>query len=60
MGKSVFVRIFSNFCPKFGREVDHDELNNVIKGTFSKPPLPTEFFTFANRVKIGFFRFSGL
>ena len=35
----MFVQKFSNFDLKFGREVDLDELNNVIKGTFSISPL---------------------
>ena len=40
MGKSLDVcELFSNFGLKFGREIDLDELNNVIKGTFSKSPL---------------------
>ena len=47
----MFVRIFSNFDLKFGREVDLDELNNVIKGTFSKYPLSTELFTLENSAK---------
>ena len=51
----MFVRIFSNFDLKFGREVDLDELNNVIKGTFSISPLSTELFTLENRAKIGIF-----
>ena len=49
------VRIFSNFGLKFGREVDLDELNNVIKGTFSISPLSTELFTLENRAKIRIF-----
>ena len=51
------IRIFSNFDLKFGREVDLDELNNVIKGTFSKSPLSTdcELFSLENRLKIGIF-----
>ena len=55
MGKSLFARIFSNFDLKFGREVDLDELNNVIKCTFSKSPLPTELFILENRAKICIF-----
>ena len=38
MGKCLFVQKFPNFDLKFGREVDLDELNNVIKGTFSISP----------------------
>ena len=48
----LFVRIFSNFDLKFGRKVDLDELNNVIKGTFLISPLSTELFTLENRAKI--------
>ena len=59
MGKSLFVRIFSNFGLKFGREIDLDELNNLIKGTFSISPLSTELFTLENRAKIGIFGFGG-
>ena len=55
MGKSVFVKIFSNFDLKFGREVDLDELNNIWLSTFAKFPLSTELFTLENRVKIGIF-----
>ena len=51
----MFVRIFSNFGLKFGREVDLDELNNIWLGTFAKFPLSTEIFTLENRVKIGIF-----
>ena len=52
MGKGLFVNFFSNFDLQFGREVDLDELNNVIKGTFSISPLSTELFTLENRAKI--------
>ena len=53
MGKSVFVRIFSNFDLKFGRDVDLDELNNVIKVLFQYlHPLSTELFTLENLAKI--------
>ena len=49
MGKSLFVNFFSNFD---GREIYLDELNNVIKGTFSKSPLSTdELFTLENLAK---------
>ena len=51
MGKRLFDRIFSNFGLKFGREIDLDELNNVIKGTFSISPLSTELFTLENLAK---------
>ena len=46
------MNFFSNFDKKFGREIDLDELNNVIKGTFSKSPLSTELFTLENLAKI--------
>ena len=52
MGKSVFVRVFSNFELKFGREVDLDELNNIWRGTFAKFPLSTELFTLENLTKM--------
>ena len=55
MGKSLFVNFFPNFDLKFGREVDLDELNNLIKGTFSISALSTELFTLENRAKIGIF-----
>ena len=48
----MFVNFFSNFDLKFGREVDLDKLNNVIKGTFSISPLSTEIFTLENLAKI--------
>ena len=54
-GQKSVCELFSNFGLKFGRELDLDELNNVIKGTFSISPLSTELFTLENRVKIGIF-----
>ena len=48
----LFVNFFSNFGLKFGKEVDLDELNNVIKSTFLKSSLSTELFTLENRAKI--------
>ena len=47
------MNFFSNFDLKFAREVDLDELNNVIKGTISISPLSTELFTLKNLYKVG-------
>ena len=39
----MFVRIFSNFDLKFGREVDLDEMNNVIKDNSSLKRFEKKF-----------------
>ena len=56
-GQKFLCELFSNFGLKFGREVNFDELNNVIKGTFSKSPFSLRYALSKIGQKSGFFGF---